>query len=390
MIGKTFIDNDDLFLKYGLYITEGGYDSLLAFPPLKKIDTNDWQEEDGIEADLSTPTLDSREVTIPMTAGNGNDIAGFFAAISDGAYHVFNFAEIGQTYTLRLVLEVRRETVGSTITTALTFCDDFPLKDYTYQAPTDAGLPDGDYSLNGVNFADYGITALQGTSDEFKKTPQTKQNLTINLNNASGVYYDPELVTYKAKDIALKLLMAANSVEVFWQNYKAFLYDITRAGIRLITKQSEIFPCFYTSTTGSRVSIYGNKTVAELAVKMTCLSYRNPEQYLTLITEGGNPIITQSGQLIDVGAFQNYGLATIGVKVSDLPEATTTDGLFVLGYDPATNRSLKIPAYLLGTGTGGTPTTLDGGNVATNAQQMDCGNAASISTNSINGGNSTN
>ena len=57
MINRLFIDGNDAYLQYGVYVTSGGFNELVAFPPLKSVDSNDWQEEDGVEADLSAPVL---------------------------------------------------------------------------------------------------------------------------------------------------------------------------------------------------------------------------------------------------------------------------------------------------------------------------------------------
>ncbi len=387
MIGKTYIDGVDIYSAFGLSVSEGGYDGLILYPPLKKTDTNDWAEEDGIEADLSSPALDVREISITFIGANSN-LAGFFAVISDGAYHVFNFASIGQTYTLRFVSENSRETIGPVTKLTLTFCDDFPMKDYVYQAPIETGTPQSDYSLNGCNLSAYGIRVLQGASDQLNKVPETKANLTINLNNAPGAYYDAGTVTYKSKEVMLHLWLRGSTKELFWQNYKAFLYDMTRPGIKILTKQSGNYPFYYQSATASRIFVTGGSMVADFTIKLVCVSYRNSDEYLSLITENGNPIITQSGELINIGAFQDYGITTIGIKVSDLPEATATDGLFVLGYDPATNKSVKIPTYMLGNGSGTQKTILDGGNSTGQTDLLDGGMSTPTATNIINGGNS--
>ena len=87
----------------------------------------------------------------------------------------------------------------------------------------------------------------------------------------------------------------------YWTFNSSLLFDMIRPEIKILTKQSENYPLYYESATSSRIFITVGGIVAEFTVKMVCVSYRNPEQYLTLITEDGNPIITQSGQLIDIG-----------------------------------------------------------------------------------------
>ena len=54
------MDGNDLYLTYGIFVTEGGWNELIAFPPLKTVDKNEWYEEDGEEADLSNPVLNRK------------------------------------------------------------------------------------------------------------------------------------------------------------------------------------------------------------------------------------------------------------------------------------------------------------------------------------------
>ncbi len=66
MSGRFYIDGKDAFTEYGIYVQEGGYNELVAFPPLKAVTSNDWQEEDGIEPDLSEPTLNTKEFSLKI------------------------------------------------------------------------------------------------------------------------------------------------------------------------------------------------------------------------------------------------------------------------------------------------------------------------------------
>ena len=61
MKGRLYIDGKDAYSEYGVFVTEGGYNGVVAYPPLKSVKSNDWQEMDGIEVDLSAPKLDTRQ-----------------------------------------------------------------------------------------------------------------------------------------------------------------------------------------------------------------------------------------------------------------------------------------------------------------------------------------
>ncbi|MCC8036700.1 MAG: hypothetical protein LIP02_00965 [Bacteroidales bacterium] len=62
--GSLYVDGYDVYKQFGMYVVSGGWNELVAYPPLKTVNYNDWQEEDGIEADLSAPVLNTREVSI--------------------------------------------------------------------------------------------------------------------------------------------------------------------------------------------------------------------------------------------------------------------------------------------------------------------------------------
>ena len=39
MINRLFIDGNDAYLQYGVYVTSGGFNELVAFPPLKSVES---------------------------------------------------------------------------------------------------------------------------------------------------------------------------------------------------------------------------------------------------------------------------------------------------------------------------------------------------------------
>ena len=64
MKGQLLIDGIDIYAVYGVCTIKGSYDNLVAFPPMKELDKNDWPEEDGQEFDLSNPALNTSEVSL--------------------------------------------------------------------------------------------------------------------------------------------------------------------------------------------------------------------------------------------------------------------------------------------------------------------------------------
>lgn len=250
MTGNLYIDNMDAWSKFGVKILNGGHKELLAYPPLKAVVYNDWQEYNGVEADLSNPVLDTRSVSIKF--GDWMSISGFeslISLLSDGSYHTFNFPIIGRSFNLRLVSQPNMEWAQKLGFITLKFADDFPLDGYNYTPPQSSVESCGDYAIDGRLLTDYGVRVLKGSIASIDKAPDVKQNLLRNIKTLPGVEYDPKNVTFKSKDVQLKCLMRAEDMDEFWRNHDALLYDLVRPEQRLlyIDAREKESPCHYKS-----------------------------------------------------------------------------------------------------------------------------------------------
>ena len=103
MVGKLFIDGLDAFSEYGIFVEQYGYKALVQMPSFKKLNSTEWPEYDGEETDLSNPILDSKTFSIPFCITDILSASDLFEVLSDGAYHIFDFAELGKSYKLRLL-----------------------------------------------------------------------------------------------------------------------------------------------------------------------------------------------------------------------------------------------------------------------------------------------
>lgn len=250
--GCLYIDGTDVYTEFGVYVIEGGWKELVNLPPLKAVKSNDWQEEDGIEADLSAPVLNTREVTIKFAiSGAFARYSDFLALLCDGAVHSFNCSEIGRTFRLRLVSQASLDAARLLGFLSLKFADDYPLDGYTYQAPTGGGVPQSDdYLFDDTRFSDYGVRLLKGTLSEVMKAPNVKTALLRNIPSQAGAIYDTQGdVTFKSKDVKLTCLLRASNLSEFWRNYYALLYDLTKPDERVlyVAELEQEFKCFYKS-----------------------------------------------------------------------------------------------------------------------------------------------
>lgn len=267
MTGRLYIDGNDAYLKWGVYVVAGGWKDALAYAPLKPVEYNDWHEEDGIEADISDPKLDTKEFAMNFAyAGLFSRFIEFMNMLADGAYHEFNSPQIGRQFTLRMTQMPNLDHAPTLGFVSIRFCDDFPLKGYAYQGPSSNVMSADDYLIDDVPFTDYGCRILKGSLSEVMKAPAVKQNLLRNISIQSGADYDGEVVTFRSKDVKLNCLMRADSLVELWRNYDALLYDLIRPGERLlrVLELEQTFPC-----------IYKNASVAEF--------YPTPKPWLKFI-----------------------------------------------------------------------------------------------------------
>lgn len=296
MTGKLFIDTLDAFTTYGVMVSD--YKGLVSYPSLKEVEINDWPEMDGIEADLSEVFLDSKTFTLDMSCTAGGDVGALIAAISDGAYHTFNFAELGVTRSLRLVSAPKYD--GHRIYNfSLSLADDFPLDGYEYVAPSMVGKSDG-YEMDGKDLSLYGIRVTEGTLNEVDKIPDVKVNLNTSTATMTGSEYDPENVIYKSKEVKLNIFMRQPKA-TFWANYNAFLYDLVRTGLRImyVDTRTEEYSFYYKDSDVKSFTINGDDVWCEFAVTVIFSSYRPGKLDFVLADEDGNIVCDENFNAIE-------------------------------------------------------------------------------------------
>lgn len=249
MTQELYIDKVDAYASWGIGVARDGYTGLICMPPLKTYQSNDWQEENGIEADLSAPVLDTREFTMNFYCTRGvSGYSGFLSALADGGYHTFSC--VGRTYKLRLVSHSRYDSLQSLQTLTVKFSDDFPLPDYSYLEPTAVSIIIGnsDYKIDGKSLTDYGVYVVKGSLAEIFKGPSVKPALLRNIQSKAGAIYDGDAEPrYKSKDVKLGCVMRADSLTQLWRNWDALLYDLTKPEAREFSGGDSLFPCCYKS-----------------------------------------------------------------------------------------------------------------------------------------------
>ena len=261
MTGKFYLDKVDAYEAYGVYLTEGSYKNLIAWPAMKTVNSNDWHEENGIEPDLAGPVLDTRNISLSFAiAGDRTRLEDFISAMTVSAYHDFYIEELGHEWRLRMTSHSSLDTAPGLQMLNISFADDFPLKDYEYTAPHSLIEPHEDYLLDGRKLTDYGVRILEGTLAGLMKRPSVKTNLLRNIKSLKGAIYDGlGDVVLQSKDVTLNFLLRADSTEEMWHNYNALLYDFVRPGERTLScsELGNVFPFYYKSSSVSEFAVSG-------------------------------------------------------------------------------------------------------------------------------------
>jgi len=296
--GKLYIDGRDAWLEYGVFVERGDYKGVIQMPAFKKLDTTEWSEYDGVETDLLAPVLDTRQFQLPLCATNIRYAEDLFNDLAeDGAYHTFQFVELGRTYRLRMVQNGSFSSLLHKGKLTITFADDFPT------VPTGEPLALGQskvrqsgYELDGTDFSQFGAYIAKGTDDNIRKAANVRDNLKIDVKSVAGLQYDAESVHFKSKDITLKLLINTDTIADFWLRWNALFAVLLQPEQRQFysSVQGGKYDCHYKSNSVSKFVLLPNGHVwCEFSLVLTCNGYRPISSWVLLATEDYDWVITE-------------------------------------------------------------------------------------------------
>lgn len=237
--GRLYIGGEDVWDVCYVCTAFGGFNELIAFPPLKTPPANDWYEERGFDPDLSDPVLDTREVTLRFSATDEEDYAYTLGKL----YSVVEVRapSIGRSWSLRFIAPTDS---AHSSTFGLKFADDTPMLGYTYQPPKAEKEREWILSTSRRDdfvitespkraFVDYGARVLGDVVDEMERRNEVKTGLLRKFSTKPGAFYDEAaLFREKGGDRQVQLLMRADTLVELWRNYDALLFDLIRPGAR--------------------------------------------------------------------------------------------------------------------------------------------------------------
>lgn len=290
--GTLTIDGEDIFTKYGVVVSDGGLASLVRWPSLKEVESNDWFEEDGLEADLSAPRLASRDVEIPLSLVRGNDILGLLAMLGSKTFHEVYSPDLGMTFRLRYVSCGSVSTVGGEVGTAsVTMADDFPLWNFTRNGLASTSVQACGITIDGRDLSAYGVRVLQGTVDSFRQAAESKTPLTRDIAARDGLItdgvtgggltvekgpsYDNPAMRKRSRSVTVKCFMSRMAAAAFAKNWRALLYDLTRPEGRTVTVAAleRSFRCYYSSCSVERFYSATGGLWCEFSVNLVITGY---------------------------------------------------------------------------------------------------------------------
>lgn len=295
LTGRLYIDGLDAYTNYGLYVNLDELAPLLVMPQFKAVDTNDWHEEDGLEADLVAPVLDGRQFALnirlrhPLTESEAQVL---LSDLTAQVYHTINIPWLGRTYTIRYVSNGSFAQNGLFDTLSLTFAEDV-VTIPTVAVPTqETGLKLG-YTIDDADFALYGCTVVKGTRDSFLKFANPKDALKRSFSTVGGVSYDSgDTIRLKTRDITVKLHMRTPDMATFWARWYALWNAVLAPEARTIEGDGLTFQCYYKNNAVSRLMPTSDGGVwCDFSITFAVLAYSRGDEWFYLVTEDGIPVI---------------------------------------------------------------------------------------------------
>lgn len=298
MIDNCYIDGISICNRFGVWVTKGGYNGLLAFPAMKEPESNDWPEEDGIEVDLSDPKLKPKEAAVSFLSDTNDRATDLVAYLSGPGYHCVRIPSLGREWQLRLSVHPANKAYPLATAFSLKFVEDNPVRPALEGLPAPGlWMPESRYQLDGTPLATYGVV-VDESRNALLKAPTVKMNLCRNIETEDGQIYDADHLVFQKKEVTFKCHLKAARMADFWRCYDSFLSALIQPGERrLYVKEiGKAYPCYYKSAAAWKLLTLYGPVVAQFDLTLVFTSFRLYETDYFLATESGDWIVTEDGE----------------------------------------------------------------------------------------------
>lgn len=267
------IDGKDIGTMWDMVLLKDSFSSLLRYPRRKAVRYTSYAEVDGIHPDLRKFETEPRQVSLTFMIRHTseaefyNKYEDFFKTINDSGYHAFDL-DNGLVYKLRYDKTQSFKPMGlyntgeSATSFIINFIEDETAIDSHIGTPS-GGIPlKGWYSINGVDFGDFGVHP-DGEVGEVLKYPDAKEPFT------DGEEYNLSIRRLRHKEVTIPVWMHADSKAEFMQNYQAFYNAFATSGkLSLYIKEINATTfCYYMECSAFKVH-WGDKPGAFFSITL--------------------------------------------------------------------------------------------------------------------------
>lgn len=271
---RLIIDNIDAFSTYGLFVKDNGLAPLIGWPQFKKVYTNNWYEENGIEAELTSPVLDGRQVQLQLYAGHDtepSDLSPILDMLKASVYHTYKIPTLGVSYLLRYVSNGGVGVNNRFDSLTLTLAEDSRTKPVIGGTVTlDFGsgntatfaiaVPEIDsaflsgYTIDGYDMARFGMMVTKGSLDQMHKFDKVKEALKRSSDHMAGIQYDSTGTVYTHHDdVTVSLHIHTATVLDFWKRWYALFAVVMGNGEHTLQGAGRRYKCYYKTMSVERL-----------------------------------------------------------------------------------------------------------------------------------------
>lgn len=249
------IDGYNASERYGVVIEQDGLAQIIQVPSFKKVDTTEWDEYDGVEADLISPVLDAKTATITFYIYDLTKAQYLYQQLKSEkkSFHTFSFLDLNREYDLRLTSNGSFSSMVKLGKMTLTFAFKNVGVDEAspYQIDKTEVWQRG-YKIDYIDFSQFGIWVLDGSDDNIRKFPAIRENLKIDCENEQGIEYDDWTVHNKTKDVTLNCLIDTDGIDAFWKRYNSLFFMLIQPNYRKFEYNGDANLCYYKSMSVSK------------------------------------------------------------------------------------------------------------------------------------------